>query len=115
MVLTERQKKDLNVAILEYLLSEGSGFSSTVEALKQEAGITEVPDLSRCILEKKWTSVVRLQRKVMELEAKLESSQSQASFAGSFRPGSGIQAGQSRDKTSLFYWSSHYHAGAFII
>lgn len=94
MVLTERQKKDLNLAIYEYLLSEGTGFSRTVEALKAEAAIdVESPDLSKCILEKKWTSVVRLQRKVMELEAKLESIQHQPSLNGALRPGSGLQAG----------------------
>lgn len=93
MVLTERQKKDLNLAILEYLETEGASFSKTVSALKEEAGITEAPDLSRCILEKKWTSVVRLQRKIMELESKLESVQSQPLFNGSFRPGSGLQTG----------------------
>ena len=93
MVLTERQKKELNLAILEYLVTEGAPYTRTVNALKEEAGITEVPDLSRCILEKKWTSVVRLQRKVMELEAKLESAQSQSIVNGSLRPGSGIQTG----------------------
>lgn len=93
MVLTERQKKDLNVAILEYLLSEGTVFSNTISALKDDAKIMDVPDLSRNILEKKWTSVVRLQRKVMELEAKLEGLQHQSSLNGSLRPGSGVQTG----------------------
>lgn len=94
MVLTERQKKELNVAIFEYFLSEGTNFSRTVEALKSEGGIeSDSPDLTKCILEKKWTSVVRLQRKVMELESKIESMQQQSSLNGSLRPGSGIQAG----------------------
>ena len=54
----------------------------------------ETPDSSKCILEKKWTSVVRLQRKVLELEAKIaEMQQQQPSINGSHRPGSGIQAG----------------------
>ena len=74
-------------------MTEGALYTRTVNALKEEAEITEAPDLSRCILEKKWTSVVRLQRKVMELEAKLESAQSQSIVNGSLRPGSGIQTG----------------------
>ena len=95
MVLTERQKKELNQAIYEYFLSEGSTFIKTAEALKDEAMIeSETTDTSKCILEKKWTSVVRLQRKVMELEAKIETmQQQQPSINGSHRPGSGIQAG----------------------
>jgi platelet-activating factor acetylhydrolase IB subunit alpha len=102
MVLTERQKKDLNVAILEYLLSEGTVFSNTISALKDEAKISDIPDLSRNILEKKWTSVVRLQRKVMELEAKLEAVQHQSSSNGSLRPGSGIQTGFNEIDICLF-------------
>ena len=95
MVLTERQKKELNLAIYEYFLSEGTAFTRTAEALKDEALIdAETPDSSKCILEKKWTSVVRLQRKVLELEAKIaEMQQQQPSINGSHRPGSGIQAG----------------------
>jgi platelet-activating factor acetylhydrolase IB subunit alpha len=95
MVLTERQKKELNLAIYEYFLSEGTTFSRTAEALRDEASIeAEASDSSKCILEKKWTSVVRLQKKVMELEAKIETmQQQQPSINGSHRPGSGIQAG----------------------
>lgn len=73
MVLTERQKKDLNEAILEYLLSEGTAFARTVEAFRQEANLTGVVDSGKDLLEKKWTSVVRLQKKVMDLEAQLAS------------------------------------------
>ena len=108
MVLTERQKKELNNAIFEYLSSEGTTFSRTVEALKSEGAIEgDSPDLTKCILEKKWTSVVRLQRKVMELETKIESMQQQSSLNGSLRPGSGIQAGPWM--TLLFEFSQRHH------
>lgn len=94
MVLTERQKKELNVAILEYFLSEGITFSKTITALKEEGNIeNEVTDLTKSMLEKKWTSVVRLQRKVMELEAKLEAFQSQSMSNQPLRPGYGLQTG----------------------
>jgi len=74
MVLTERQKKDLNEAILEYLMTEGtSSFSRTIEAFKQEAGLEGMVNSGKDLLEKKWTSVVRLQKKVMDLEAQLAS------------------------------------------
>jgi WD domain, G-beta repeat len=95
MTLTERQKKELNVAIWEYLLAEGGTFARTVEAFKDEAqlGAGEVPDLSRCLLEKKWTSVVRLQKQVLDLQAKLEAASALGGAAG--RPGAGLDAGSS--------------------
>jgi platelet-activating factor acetylhydrolase IB subunit alpha len=89
MVLTERQKKDLNVAIWEYLLAEGDTFSRTIHAFKEEAQITDEPDVSRCLLEKKWTSVVRLQKQVLDLQAKLEA----GAAGGALRPGSGMDDG----------------------
>ena len=71
MVLTERQKKDLNGAILEYLITEG--FQKTIDTFKEEAQISSSIDTNKGLLEKKWTAVVRLQKKVMELEAQLAS------------------------------------------
>jgi platelet-activating factor acetylhydrolase IB subunit alpha len=98
MVLTERQKKELNMAILEYLISEGETFSGTISALRDEAKIIDPPDLTKCLLEKKWTSVVRLQRRVMELEAKISTLQ-QNSSSNIFRTGGADgAAGGSIDK-----------------
>ena len=50
--------------MLEYLLDNGS-FPETVASLKREASL-DISDGSKSkgILEKKWTSVVRLQKKV---------------------------------------------------
>lgn len=81
-LLSERQKDDLYVAslpnvlltnfenyshksILEYLYS--NGFTESFNSLKEETGIEHTPDAKskyNGLLEKKWTSVIRLQKKV---------------------------------------------------
>jgi hypothetical protein len=50
-----------NSAILDYLHS--SGYSETCEAFKKE-GSAELDAKKAGLLEKKWTSVIRLQKKV---------------------------------------------------
>ncbi|KAJ3115492.1 protein with putative role during mitosis, partial [Physocladia obscura] len=71
--LSDKQKQELNLAILDYLTS--SGLSAAASALLTEAEITDfnADGLQRYsgLLEKKWTSVVRLQKKVIDLESKL--------------------------------------------
>nr|CAB3264628.1 lissencephaly-1 homolog [Phallusia mammillata] len=70
MVLSSRQRDELNSAILEYLKS--NGYTKSLEAFREEADVTEQTDKKyEGLMEKKWTSVVRLQRKVMDLETKL--------------------------------------------
>uniref|UniRef100_H2YVD8 PAC1-like LisH-like dimerisation domain-containing protein n=1 Tax=Ciona savignyi TaxID=51511 RepID=H2YVD8_CIOSA len=70
MVLSTRQRDELNLAISEYLRS--NGYSKALEAFKEEADLSDQVDKKYDgLMEKKWTSVVRLQRKVMDLEAKL--------------------------------------------
>ncbi|ORX40139.1 WD40-repeat-containing domain protein [Kockovaella imperatae] len=72
-LLSERQKDELHRAMLSYLHS--SGMQETYEALKRES---ETPDFevddpkARWVglLEKKWTSVIRLQKKIMDLESR---------------------------------------------
>jgi platelet-activating factor acetylhydrolase IB subunit alpha len=77
-------------AMVEYLEESGL-FPESVAALKREARIEAVPAAAnKGMLEKKWTSVVRLQKKVMELEAKLAA----AGTAPSARLG-GVAAGDS--------------------
>eukprot|EP00096_Caligus_rogercresseyi_P012241 TRINITY_DN506_c0_g2_i1.p1 TRINITY_DN506_c0_g2~~TRINITY_DN506_c0_g2_i1.p1 ORF type:complete len:408 (-),score=136.76 TRINITY_DN506_c0_g2_i1:770-1993(-) len=70
MVLSQRQREELNKAIADYMLS--NGYNETLESFKKE---TDSPgDIDKKfsgLLEKKWTSVIRLQKKVNELEAKL--------------------------------------------
>ena len=69
MVLTDKQKHELHLAIFDYLSSEAHGgqFTDTLQSFQQECGIdTEVLESSKGkgMLEKKWTSVIRLQKKV---------------------------------------------------
>ncbi len=62
--LTNKQKEDLNKAISEYLKYYPKSFTAFVE----EAGIKQGDIPTDDILQKKWVSIIRLQKKVMELE-----------------------------------------------
>ncbi|KAI5637256.1 WD domain, g-beta repeat domain-containing protein [Phthorimaea operculella] len=74
MVLSQRQREELNKAIADYLGS--NGYNDALEAFKKEADMTgEMDRKFGGLLEKKWTSVIRLQKKVMELESKLSEAQ----------------------------------------
>lgn len=60
------------MAILEYLRDAGPGFTRAAEAFELDAGLTgEGVPRATGLLERKWTSVVRLQKKVLELEERL--------------------------------------------
>lgn len=91
MVLTERQRSDLHAGIYEYLLSRGSDYAVAAETFAAASGVAS-DDTNKTdddendngddkkkksrrsttsggpILEKKWTAVPRLQRRVLELE-----------------------------------------------
>jgi platelet-activating factor acetylhydrolase IB subunit alpha len=76
MVMTNKQRGDLHLAVHEYLLS--MGYNQAAQHLAQEAALPSAEGASTAagkvgLLEKKWTSVIRLQKKVMDLEAKVES------------------------------------------
>jgi len=63
MVLSQRQRDELNKAIADYLLT--SGHVDSLEAFKREADVSgDVDKKFTGLLEKKWTSVVRLQKRV---------------------------------------------------
>jgi len=54
-------------AMLEYLTSQGEAFQDTAAAFRREAELEDAPapsKLRKNLLEKKWTAVVRLQKKV---------------------------------------------------
>ncbi|VDO42612.1 unnamed protein product [Onchocerca flexuosa] len=71
MNLSEKQRDELNRAIADYLQSYG--YNESFDAFRRETGLMENDDKKVMgLLEKKWTSVVRLQKKVMDLEAKLQ-------------------------------------------
>lgn len=70
MVLTDKQRTELHQAMLDYMTTQG--YAGAIEAFAAEANVgAELPDKTKGLLEKKWTSVIRLQKKVMDLEAKL--------------------------------------------
>mmetsp|Transcript_21985 Transcript_21985/g.61807 ORF Transcript_21985/g.61807 Transcript_21985/m.61807 type:complete len:407 (+) Transcript_21985:156-1376(+) len=82
MVLTNRQKKALHGSILQYLLAEG--FESAAAEFGRCAGVTaEESEKEAGMLEKKWTSVLRLQKKVMDLEQTVLQLQEDLKGAGS--------------------------------
>jgi platelet-activating factor acetylhydrolase IB subunit alpha len=75
MVLTDRQRADLHAGIYEYFLSIQSTHPSFVEVAaalaKADPGCARndsAKPSSIPILEKKWTAIPRLQKKVLELE-----------------------------------------------
>lgn len=78
MVLSEKQKADLNLSILDYL--KASGYSESLAAFEREAAISidQLDPKAQGLLEKKWTSVVRLQKKVIDLEAQLATAQTES-------------------------------------
>lgn len=70
-----------NQAIADYLGTNGYG--DALEVFRKEADInTEIERKFGGILEKKWTSVIRLQKKVMELEAKLSEAEKEVKECG---------------------------------
>ncbi|SNX85078.1 probable platelet-activating factor acetylhydrolase ib alpha subunit [Melanopsichium pennsylvanicum] len=72
-ILSEKQKDELHKSILDYLRT--NNLHSSYAALAAETGLTEfTPDPKAKyagLLERKWTSVVRLQKKLMEVESTL--------------------------------------------
>uniref|UniRef100_A0AAV1VEH6 Lissencephaly-1 homolog n=1 Tax=Peronospora matthiolae TaxID=2874970 RepID=A0AAV1VEH6_9STRA len=83
MVLTDKQRQDLHQAMLDYLVGMGERFAATAAAFENEADVTKSSDGKHAgLLEKKWTSVIRLQRKVMELETKVAQLEETAKLGG---------------------------------
>lgn len=71
MVLTDRQRQDLHAGIYEYLLSKEE-FKECAEAFAKadpKCGEKKTNNVGKtALLEKKWTAIPRLQKKVLELE-----------------------------------------------
>ncbi|SCZ96877.1 BZ3500_MvSof-1268-A1-R1_Chr4-1g06810 [Microbotryum saponariae] len=86
-VLSERQKDELQ-SMLDYLNT--IGYTQTFAVLKEEANLAsfEIDPKAKHsgLLEKKWTSVIRLQKKIMELETRNAQLQDELSTAPSRRP-----------------------------
>ena len=64
MVLTDKQKKDLNLAIIEYLENNNYKESSLALQLESNLDYESSPSSMKDVLEKKWVSIIRLQKKV---------------------------------------------------
>jgi len=91
MTLTDRQRADLHAAVLEYLLSQpGSRFAGSAQAFRKEADLGAEQDTVKGILEKKWTSVVRLQKRVMELESRVAELEQVLKNGGGSAGGAGV-------------------------
>ncbi|ODQ66151.1 nuclear distribution protein PAC1 [Nadsonia fulvescens var. elongata DSM 6958] len=88
-ILTDRQKAELNKTVLAYLVHQCPGVPAPLVGLLKEsllpptiASLTSELDFSNGeeirkysqVLEKKWFSVIRLQRQIMDTESKLEAS-----------------------------------------
>ncbi|KAL6717624.1 Lissencephaly-1 [Lecanora helva] len=83
-LLTTRQAEELHKSIIAYLNS--AKLPNSAAALREELGIGDAFDDVTCkkyegLLEKKWTSVVRLQKKIMDLEARNANLQSELDSA----------------------------------
>lgn len=74
------------------MMSESERFGKSIAAFSEEAGIDSNTVGGKGMLEKKWTAVIRLQKKVLDLEAKVNS-QGESVFS---RPG-GVGKDDSRN------------------
>ncbi|KAL0578655.1 Lissencephaly-1 [Marasmius crinis-equi] len=83
--LTDRQQGELDLAIFHYLSARKSKFSRTLAAFQLESNIGQAPVNPRLegILEKKWVAVLRLQKKVLELETRVKTLQEELDNASS--------------------------------
>ncbi|KAH7915312.1 WD40-repeat-containing domain protein [Hygrophoropsis aurantiaca] len=85
-LLSDRQREELHKSMLEYLHS--NNFTAAYNALQEDTGTEYTPDPKTKyagLLEKKWTSVIRLQKKIMDLETRNASLQEELSLAPSKR------------------------------
>ncbi|KAK7207225.1 nuclear migration protein-like protein nudF [Myxozyma melibiosi] len=77
--LTNRQRDELHASILQYLAA--TGHRQAHDALTKDLSLDSSYDEDKAkydgLLEKKWTSVVRLQKKILELESKVSSLQAE--------------------------------------
>ncbi|KAG6854732.1 protein with putative role during mitosis [Blastosporella zonata] len=88
-LLSDRQKEDLHKSMLDYL--HANNFIAAFDALKADAGTQYTPDPKAKyagLLEKKWTSVIRLQKKIMDLENRNSALQEELSLSPAKRAAS---------------------------
>ncbi|ORZ38087.1 Lissencephaly-1 [Catenaria anguillulae PL171] len=92
-ILTSKQGDELRRAVLEYLVA--NGLTATATTFHQEAQLPAdalPPSASTpagaSTLEKKWTSIVRLQRKIMDLESRVSQLTDEVASSAGSRPNS---------------------------
>lgn len=81
MMLSQRQKDELNKAIADYLLT--NNYKDSYDSFLRDTSLPAdvcADKKSSGSLEKKWTTVVRLQKKISELETQLESKKNEESI-----------------------------------
>ncbi|CAK4030291.1 Nuclear distribution PAC1 [Lecanosticta acicola] len=80
-LLTSRQAEELHKSLIAYLLS--TGHANSAQTLREELNLPESDfDAATAkkyegLIEKKWTSVVRLQKKIMDLESRSQQLQTE--------------------------------------
>lgn len=86
MVLTDAQKAQLLASVVDYL--ESVGLKESAAVLEKEAGVdAAAKGAAKGLLEKKWSSVLRLQKKLMQLEEENKQLKENSSSLGG--PGGG--------------------------
>lgn len=73
MLLTDKQRRDLNAAVLQYLEAQGVAPEALAAVRALPLGGSPPEDQ----LERKWTAVIRLQRRILDLEAILKARESE--------------------------------------
>ncbi|KAG8838625.1 protein with putative role during mitosis [Serendipita sp. 411] len=88
-LLSARQKDDLHKAVLDYL--HANNFHKAYDAFKEETGLNPDPNAQYTgLLEKKWTSVIRLQKKILDLETRNTALQEEVSMTPAQRSSSQV-------------------------
>ena len=84
-MLSERQKDELHKSILDYFKSNNlhESYATLLRESGQEGFVPDPKAKYAGLLEKKWTSVIRLQKKIMEMESRLSSLQEELASAPS--------------------------------
>ena len=77
MGLSPKQQEEANKAVVGYLQS--LGHEDAAQAVAQATGVDVIAmdEKFASLLERKWTSVVRLQKKVLQLEEELKQAQTE--------------------------------------
>ena len=57
--------------MLDYLASRGEEFCDSFAAFRREAGLVDYVPSSSGMLERKWVSILRLQKKILDQEAQI--------------------------------------------